>query len=84
MLCFVGFLQPKVNAKCSCVDSRTRPGLCKHAAALGLVFLQNGHELPLLLAPSHTSRAPRPPAMPRKREPSPGLRDHEEVEERRV
>mmetsp|Transcript_58445 Transcript_58445/g.92592 ORF Transcript_58445/g.92592 Transcript_58445/m.92592 type:complete len:314 (+) Transcript_58445:28-969(+) len=70
-----------VNAKCSCVDSRTRPGLCKHAAALALVFLQNGHELPqLLLAPSHTSRAPRPPAMPRKREPSPGL-EAEEVEE---
>jgi len=71
-----------VNAKCSCVDSRTRPGLCKHAAALALVFLQNGHELPqLLLAPSHTSRAkPRPPAMPRKREPSPGL-EVEEVEE---
>ena len=36
----------EVNAKCSCVDARTRGGLCKHAAAVALVFLQHSQDLP--------------------------------------
>lgn len=75
-------MRAEVNATCNCTDSRTRPGLCKHSAAVALIFLQNGHEMPqMLLAPGGPTRArhARPPATPIKR-PSP-TESVEDVEE---
>ena len=69
-----------MNAKCSCVDARTRgSGLCKHGAALALVFLENGHELPEMLLISKQAPRARPPATPRKREESPEVEDMGEL-----
>ncbi|CAK9100611.1 unnamed protein product [Durusdinium trenchii] len=67
-----------VNAKCSCVDARTRGGLCKHAAAVALVFLQHSQDLPQmpLVSNGASSKRPRPPATPRLESPEP-----EEVKE---
>eukprot|EP00438_Fugacium_kawagutii_P030855 Skav215429 [mRNA] locus=scaffold745:191894:193384:- [translate_table: standard] len=80
----VGRCGVSVNATCNCFDSRTRPGLCKHSAAVALIFLQNGHEMPqMLLAPGPTrGKHLRPPATPIKRpSPTEGVEDLEDVQE---
>ncbi|CAJ1451594.1 unnamed protein product [Effrenium voratum] len=62
-----------VAAKCSCVDSRTRGGLCKHGVAVALLFLQHGHPLPVLETVAKNPRK-RPIATPQREK-------SEEVEE---
>ena len=64
-----------MNAKCSCVDARTRNGLCKHCAAVALVFLENGHDLPRMPISKQARARARPPAIPRKAEESPEVED---------
>lgn len=58
----------EVDARCGCVDFRTRGGLCKHGTAAALFLIQAGHELPQLAtqasAPSKRQRSERPPATP--------------------
>eukprot|EP00439_Symbiodinium_sp_Y106_P030564 s2123_g3.t1 len=58
----------EVDARCGCVDFRTRGGLCKHGAAAALFLFQAGHELPQLAAqasaPVKRPRSERPPATP--------------------
>ncbi|CAE7448799.1 unnamed protein product [Symbiodinium natans] len=65
----------QVDARCSCVDFRTRGGLCKHGAAAAIFLVQVGHELPQVATaasgPLKRPRSERPPATPTRNVPAP-------------
>ncbi|CAE7682591.1 unnamed protein product, partial [Symbiodinium pilosum] len=72
----------EVDARCSCVDFRTRGGLCKHGLAAALFLLQAGHELPEVAASGPQKRPrERPQATPTRNSVEQVTNSPEEVDE---